>query len=474
MRHAVARHVVVAVAIRVVDEKESVVAIVRMEGDAEQAALAAAQHDRADVEERCSAQPERVVDADRSCLLGDEEARVARMRERDRLIEPGGDRLQRDVLRGRRHREKHEKERDGTGHAADRMQSVRRVRLRAMNFAGRSRVAAKKVARRPDRVLFPKSGFTKNDAIDYYERVAKWMLPHLKNVPVSLKRYPDSVRGESFWEKDAPSFTPDWVRTVAVPRRSGQSKIHYIVIDDVRTLAWVADAGAIEIHPFLHRAPHIERATSVVFDLDPGEGASLKTCCEVALVLRDALGTLKLKSVAKVSGSKGLQVYVPLNGTASHDATESFARFVAEELARGNPNLITAKMGKQFRAKKIFIDWSQNADFKTTVSVYSLRAKRERPFVSMPVTWEEVEAADDLHFDPDAAVARLKKIGDLFAPVLRLKQTIPELTVPRGRETGSGTRGHHSRRHPSSEASKPERAAAVRTHEDGDGKRVVA
>jgi len=290
-------------------------------------------------------------------------------------------------------------------------------------------VAAKKVARRPDRVLFPKSGFTKDDAVDYYERVAKWLLPHLKDVPVSLKRYPDTIRGESFWEKDAPSFTPDWIRTVAVPRRSGQSKIHYIVVDDVRTLTWVADIGGVELHPFLHRAPHIERATSVVFDLDPGEGASMTECCEVALVLRDALAALKLKSFAKVSGSKGLQVYVPLNGTAGHDATESFARFVAEELARGNPNLVTARMGKQFRAKKIFIDWSQNADFKTTVSVYSLRAKRERPFVSMPVTWDEVEAAGNLDFDPDAAVAQLKKLGDLFAPVLRLKQTIPQLTL---------------------------------------------
>jgi bifunctional non-homologous end joining protein LigD len=290
-------------------------------------------------------------------------------------------------------------------------------------------VAAKTRTRRPDRVLFPKSGFTKDDAIDYYERVAKWLLPHLKNVPVSLKRYPDTVRGESFWEKDTPSFTPQWVRTVAVPRRSGESNIHYIVIDDVRTLAWVADAGGIEIHPFLHRAPRIERATAVVFDLDPGEGASMTKCCEVALVLRDALAALKLKSFAKVSGSKGLQVYVPLNGTASHDATEGFARFVAEEMARRNTNLVTAKMGKQFRAKKVFIDWSQNADYKTTVSVYSLRAKRERPFVSMPVTWDEVEAAKNLDFDPDAAIARLKKLGDLFAPVLRLKQTIPELTT---------------------------------------------
>jgi bifunctional non-homologous end joining protein LigD len=268
-------------------------------------------------------------------------------------------------------------------------------------------VAAKKRTRRPDRVLFPKSGFTKDDAIDYYERVAK------------------------FWEKDAPSFTPDWVRTVAVPRRSGESEIHYIVIDDARTLAWVADVGGIEIHPFLHRAPRIERATSVVFDLDPGDGASMTKCCDVALVLRAALAALKLKSFAKVSGSKGLQVYVPLNGTTSHDATEGFSRFVAEELARRNPKLVTAKMGKQFRAKKVFIDWSQNAGYKTTVSVYSLRAKRDRPFVSMPVTWEEVESADDLDFNPDAAIARLKKAGDLFARVLRLKQTIPEITTAR-------------------------------------------
>src|SRR4051794_20740659 len=305
-------------------------------------------------------------------------------------------------------------------------------------------MAAKKRIGRPDRALFPKSGFTKDDAIDYYECVANWLLPHLKNVPVSLKRFPDTIRGESFWEKDAPSFTPDWVRRIAVPRRSGESNIHYIVIDNVRTLTWVADTGGIEIHPFLHRAPHIDRATSVVFDLDPGEGASMKKCCEIALVLRDTLAALKLKSFAKVSGSKGLQVYIPLNGTASHAATEGFARFVAEELARRNANLVTAKMGKQFRAKKVFIDWSQNADYKTTVSVYSLRAKRERPFVSMPVTWEKVEAADDLEFDPDAAIARLKKLGDLFAPVLRLKQSIPELTKGRAAatpesESGEGT-----------------------------------
>lgn len=278
----------------------------------------------------------------------------------------------------------------------------------------------------PDRILFPDSGFTKADAVDYYRRAAKWLLPHLKNVPVSFKRFPDTVRGESFWEKDAPSFTPAWVKTFAVPRRSGESSIRYVVINDVRTLTWVAGAGGIELHPFLHRTTKPERATSVVFDLDPGEGADLADCCRVALLLREALLRIDLQSYAKVSGSKGLQVYVPLNGTLTHDATLPFSRLVAEELARQHPKLVTAKMGKQFRARKVFIDWSQNADFKTTVAVYSLRAKSDRPFVSMPVTWTEVEEADTdaLVFEPDAALRRLAKLGDLFAPVLKQKQTI--------------------------------------------------
>src|SRR5581483_3908531 len=269
---------------------------------------------------------------------------------------------------------------------------------------------------RPDRVLFPETGFTKNDAIDYYKRVAKWLLPHLKDRPVSFKRYPDTIRGESFWEKDAPSFTPEWVKTVAVPRREEASDIHYIIINDVRTLTWVVDVGGIEIHPFLHKAKHIERATAMVFDLDLGAGATIADCCRVALILRDALG--KLESFAKVSGSKGVQVYVPLNANHTHDETEAFARMLASELARKHPKLITAKMPKQFRARKVFIDWSQNADFKTTVGVFSLRAKSETPYVSMPVTWKEVEAAKELYWTPDQALHRLRKRGDLFAEVL--------------------------------------------------------
>src|SRR5438874_2617372 len=161
----------------------------------------------------------------------------------------------------------------------------------------------------------------RDTAVDYYRRVAPFLLYHLKNVPVSFKRYPDAIDGEAFWEKDAPSFTPKWVRTFAVPRRDGDSDIHYVVIDDLRTLTWIAEIGGIEIHPFLHRAPRIERPTSMVFDLDPGEGATLADCCEVALLLREKLDR---QSFAKVSGSKGMQVYVPADET--HEETEACAR----------------------------------------------------------------------------------------------------------------------------------------------------
>ncbi|HEV8432757.1 MAG TPA: non-homologous end-joining DNA ligase [Thermoanaerobaculia bacterium] len=267
------------------------------------------------------------------------------------------------------------------------------------------------------------SAFTKKGAIDYYRRVAKVLLPHLKNVPISFKRYPDTIDGESFWEKDAPSFTPKWVKTVAVPRRGeDESDIRYIVVNDVKTLTWLVSIGGIELHPFLHRAPKLDVATNVVFDLDPGAGADIDDCCDVALLLRDALAALKLKSFAKVSGSKGLQVHVPLNTNATHEATVAFARFVADALARAHPKRIVSKMAKQFRAKRVFIDWSQNAGYKTTVSVYSLRAKGG---VSMPLTWGEVEKHSPLEFTPDAALRRIAKKGDLFAPVLKLKQKLP-------------------------------------------------
>jgi bifunctional non-homologous end joining protein LigD len=277
----------------------------------------------------------------------------------------------------------------------------------------------------------------REDAVDYYRRVARWMLPHLRGVPVSFRRWPDEIGGESFWEKDAPSFTPDWVRTFAVPRRGGESDIHYIVIDDARTLTWLASIGGIEIHPFLHRVPDVERAFAVVFDLDPGEGATLADCCEVALLLREVLDD----AYVKVSGSKGMQVTMPAD--APHKATEAYARAVAEELARKHPRLITAKMGKTYRARKVFIDYSQNADYKTTVAVYSLRATG---LVSMPVTWEEVESRSPLEFTPAAALARLRKLGDLWMPYVGRASARPSARRAEARPTLPSPRSQSGRR----------------------------
>ena len=287
-------------------------------------------------------------------------------------------------------------------------------------------MASKKTAH-PDRVLFPRTGFTRNDAADYYRAVAKVLLPHIRNRPLSFKRYPDTVDGDSFWEKDAPAFTPSWVKRIEVPRRSGDLEIEYVVANDARTLVWIAGVGGIEIHPFLHRAPALDRPTDVVFDLDPGPGASILDCCRVAVILRDALAASSLQSFVKVSGSKGLQVYVPLNTAVTHEQTESFARLVAEEMARAHPRLIVAKMAKALRAKRVFIDWSQNASYKTTVAVYSLRSKSDEPFVSMPMRWKEIEQARDksaLYFTPEAALKRLRRAGDLWADTRKLRQHI--------------------------------------------------
>jgi bifunctional non-homologous end joining protein LigD len=289
--------------------------------------------------------------------------------------------------------------------------------------------------RETERILFPATGFTLGDALDYYRKIAPILLPHLKGRPLSWRRFPGSVGDESFWEKDAPSFTPAWVRTVSVPRRSEPSDIHYLVVDDRRTLAWLVRAGGIELHPFLHRVPHLERPTGLVFDLDPGAGATMADCCRVALLLRDSLEGLGLRSLAKVSGSKGLQLSVPVSGAITHAMTEGFARVVADSLAHSHPKLVVSKMSKALRRRRVFIDWSQNAGYKTTVAVYSLRAKRDEPLVSMPVTWEEVASAVDdveppiLEFEPSAALSRVARLGDLFAPLLTWKQHLPAAFV---------------------------------------------
>jgi bifunctional non-homologous end joining protein LigD len=298
----------------------------------------------------------------------------------------------------------------------------------------------------PDKILYPAARFTKEAVIAYYTGVARFLLPHLRSRPVALKRFPDGIHGESFWEKDAPTFTPSWVKTVAVPRRdASEPPIRYIVIADRATLAWVASIAALEIHPFLHRAKALDTPTSVVFDLDPGEGSDVLTCAHVAFLLKDVLDRLSLASLVKVSGSKGLQVYVPLNTPMTYAVAQPFAKAVAELLEREHRDLVVADMAKSLRARKVFIDWSQNADHKTTVGVYSLRAKRHRPYVSMPVTWDELAHAKDeknakaLYFDAVAAMQRLLDVGDLFAPVLTTKQALPETFVSALRPSGART-----------------------------------
>jgi bifunctional non-homologous end joining protein LigD len=280
------------------------------------------------------------------------------------------------------------------------------------------------------KVLFPGNRFTKGQVIDYYVRISPYLLPHLKDRPVTLVRFPDGVLGESFYEKNAPGFSPKWIKTVPIARKEG-GRTNYILINDLPTLVWVGNLAALELHPFLHRAQKIEKPTHIAFDLDPGEGTNVLTCAEVAFHLKQLLDQLGLQCFPKVSGSKGLQVYVPLNTTVTYEQTSAFARTLAELLTEKHPDLVLFKMAKILRRKKVFIDWSQNNQKKTTVAVYSLRAKKERPYVSMPVTWDELKAAmrkkdvESLMFEPEAALKRVEKLGDLFEPVLMLKQKLP-------------------------------------------------
>ena len=283
-----------------------------------------------------------------------------------------------------------------------------------------------------DKILYPGTKFTKARVIDYYITVSKYILPHLRDHPVTLKRFPDGVFGEAFYEKDAPAFTPSWVKTTPVPRRETSGPdIQYILINDVPSLVWAANLASIELHPFLHRAGRLERPTAIVFDCDPGEGANILHSAHVALMLREVLQELNFDSYVKVSGSKGVQVYVPLNSAVTYDETQPFAQSIAQLLAQREPRLIVWQMPKRLRTKKVFIDWSQNTDYKTTVSVYSLRAKTYRPYVSLPVQWSELSDAvskkdpDALFFTPEEAIERVKKLGDLFKPVLTQKQRFP-------------------------------------------------
>jgi len=290
-----------------------------------------------------------------------------------------------------------------------------------------------------EKVLYPEAGFTKGQVIDFYVQIAAVILPHLKDRPVTLKRYPNGIAAKYFYEKNKPRSTPPWVATFPVPRRAGGPDIRYILINDLPTLVWCANLANLEIHPFLHRAPDIDQPTAMVFDLDPGDNADILDCGRVAFLLKDLLAPWKLELFPKVSGSRGIQVYMPLNTKVTYHVVRPLAKSIAEHLEREHPGLVVAEMAKISRAGKVFIDWSQNSDFKTTVCVYSLRARRPSPFVSMPVTWEELHRAlsnqdrSSLDFPPGAALERIAKRGDLFAPVLELRQRLPAALLRRFR-----------------------------------------
>jgi bifunctional non-homologous end joining protein LigD len=277
-----------------------------------------------------------------------------------------------------------------------------------------------------DKVLYPAVGFTKGQVIDYYTRIAPAVLPHLRDRPLTLKRYPNGVEGGHFYEKQAPSHRPEWVRAEPIELRS--KTIHFVVCDDLPTLVWLANLADLELHPSLSLVEDINRPTVMAFDLDPGPGTGLPECCEVAFLLRDALAQLGLECFAKTSGSKGIQVYVPLNNEeVDYDhGTKRLSHALARHLEAQHPQLIVSQQKKELRRGKVLIDWSQNDEHKTTVGVYSLRA-RERPTVSTPLAWEELEQPEALVFEAADVLERVEREGDLFAPVAELRQELPEL-----------------------------------------------
>ena len=277
-----------------------------------------------------------------------------------------------------------------------------------------------------DKVLYPEAGFTKGQVIDYYTRIAPVLLKHLHNRPVTLKRYPNGVEAAFFYEKQCPRGAPAWVATEAMWSRHTKRTINFCLVNDLATLTWLANLAAIELHPLLSRAGDAATPSAVVFDLDPGPPASSRECARVALWLRELLDELGLAAVAKTSGSKGLQVYVPLNTPVDFATTGSFAHQAARLLEARHPDAVLTQMARDLRPGKVFIDWSQNDTHKTTVGAYSLRA-RPQPSVSTPLLWEEVEAADREDrpvptFLAEEVLGRVERHGDLFAPVAELEQ----------------------------------------------------
>jgi bifunctional non-homologous end joining protein LigD len=283
----------------------------------------------------------------------------------------------------------------------------------------------------PGKVLYPATGFTKRQIIDYYTKVSTVLLPHLKNRALTLKRYPDGVESDYFYEKQCPSYRPRWMRVARVWSKTRQRTIHFCVVNDLPALVWVANLANIELHASLARSKRTEQPTALVFDLDPGPGTQVVDCARVAIWLRRLLDVLILKCFPKTSGSRGLQVYVPLNTPVTFDETKTFAKHVASMIAQARPDKTVITMSRKQRLGKVFIDWSQNDHHKTTVTVYSLRAMN-KPTVSTPLRWQEVEQSlttrsmKPLTFGPKETLKRVRALGDLFEPVLSLKQRLPK------------------------------------------------
>ena len=286
-----------------------------------------------------------------------------------------------------------------------------------------------------NKVFYPAVQFTKGQVIDYYRRISEALLPHLKDRPLTLKRYPEGVNGEFFYEKQCPAFRPKWFKVAPIWSKHKQQHISFCLVNDLASLVWVANLADLELHTSLARHQKPEQPTMMVFDLDPGPGADILDCAQVAFWLRDLLTTFKLKSFPKTSGSKGLQVYVPLNTKVTFDETKAFSHALASIVAEAHPDQTVTKMAKSLRKGRVFVDWSQNDNHKTTVCVYSLRAK-EQPSVSTPMSWTEVEhglkarKAGEFVFLTEDVLKRVNKRGDLFEPVRTLKQKLPKQVVP--------------------------------------------
>jgi len=283
-----------------------------------------------------------------------------------------------------------------------------------------------------EKVLYPAAGFTKGQVIDYYARIAPVLVPHLAGRPLTLKRYPNGVDQPFFFEKNATIHRPAWVKTAPIWSEGNHRNVNYILANDLPTLVWVANLAGIELHPSLSLAKKIESPTMLVFDLDPGAPANIVQCAQVGIWLRAVFDHFGLQSFPKTSGSKGLQIYIPLNTPTNYDVTKPFAHALARLLENEHRDLVVSDMKKSLRVGKVFVDWSQNDEHKTTIAIYSLRA-RERPTVSTPVKWEEVERVlkrkDPSHvvFEANQVLDRVEKFGDLFEPLLKLKQKLPSL-----------------------------------------------